>query len=139
MTIRRTLATASATLLLLASLTACFGLPGLPGGGNPGGDPGGDPGTTTGVDLNGTSWSGVDSDGDSWGLEFQNDGTVGLTYNGDSYDDASDTWSVNGETLAVHVAFTDGDVDLTGPVAEDSMDLDGTYTGGTFTLTITKD
>jgi hypothetical protein len=135
MTIRRTLATASATLLLLASLTACFGIPGLPGG-NTGGDTGGDTDT---FDLTGTSWSGVDSDGDSWGLEFQGDGTVGLTYNGDSYDDASDTWTVNGDTLAIHVAFTDGDVDMTGPVAEDSIDLDGTYTGGTFTLTITQD
>ncbi|GHF11211.1 hypothetical protein [Pseudolysinimonas yzui] len=134
MTIRRTLATASATLLLLASLTACFGIP-TPGG-NTGGDTGGDTDT---IDLSGTSWSGVDSDGDSWGLEFQGDGTVGLTYNGDSYDDASDTWTVSGDTLAIHVAFTDGAVDMTGPVAEDSIDLDGTYTGGTFTLTITQD
>lgn len=134
MTVRRTLATASAALLLLASLTACFGLPGLPGG-NTGGNTGGDTGT---VDLTGTSWSGVDSDGDSWGFEFQSDGTVGLTYNDDSYDDASDTWNVSGETLAIHVAFSDGDVDLAGPVAEGSIDLDGTYTGGTFTLTITE-
>lgn len=133
MTIRRTLATASATLLLLASLTACFGIPGFPGG-----NTGGGTGTETDI-LTGTSWSGVDSDGDAWGFDFQSDGTVGLTYNGDSYDDASDTWSLNGDTLSIHVAFTDGDVDLTGPVAEGSIDLDGTYTGGTFTLTITED
>lgn len=139
MTIRRTVATASAAVLLLASLTACFGIPGLPGG-NPGGDPGGDPGGGTDTsELSDTSWSGVDSDGDAWGLEFQSDGTIGLNYNGDAYDDASDTWAVSGETLAIHVAFTDGDVDMTGPVAADSIDLDGSYTGGTFTLTITKD
>jgi hypothetical protein len=124
MTIRRTLATASAALLLLASLTACFGLPG---------------GNTDTSGLSGTSWSGTDSDGDAWGLEFQGDGTVGLTYNGSSYDDATDTWKVSGSTLDVHVAFGDGDVDLTGPVAADSIDLDGTHSGGTFTLTITKD
>jgi hypothetical protein len=139
MTIRRTLATASATLILLASLTACFGLPGLPGGNNGNNGNNGDDPVTETTDLTGTSWSGVDSDGDSWGIEFQEDGTIGLTYNGDSYDDASDTWTVSGETLAIHVAFSDGDVDMTGPVAEDSIDLDGTYTGGTFTLTITKD
>jgi hypothetical protein len=124
MTIRRTLATASATLLLLASLTACFGLPG---------------GNTDTSGLAGTSWSGTDSDGDVWGIDFQSDGTIGLDYNGAEYDDATDTWKVSGNTLAIHVAFTDGAVDLTGPVAADSMDLDGTYTGGTFTLTLTKD
>lgn len=135
MTIRRTLATASATLLLLASLTACFGLPGLPGG-NTGGDTGGDTDT---LDLTGTSWSGVDSDTDAWAFDFQSDGTVGLTYNGDSYDDASDTWVLTGETVAIHVAFSDGAVDLIGPVSETEIDLAGSYSGGTFTLTLTKD
>jgi hypothetical protein len=135
MTIRRTLATASATLLLLASLTACFGLPGLPGG-NTGGDTGGDTDTST---LAGTSWSGVDSDGDSWGIDFQDDGTIGLDYNGEEYDDASDTWTETGGNVTIHVAFTDGAVDMTGPVGADSMDLDGTYTGGTFTMTLTTD
>ena len=132
MTIRRTLATAAASLVLLASLTACFGLPGVPTTGGGGGD-------TDTTDLTGTSWSGVDSDGDAWGFEFQSDGTVGLTYNGDSFDDAADTWSVDGDTLNIHTAFDDGDVDLTGPVAETAIDLDGTYPGGTFTLTITED
>lgn len=64
---------------------------------------------------------------------------MGLDYNGDAYDDASDTWSVSGDTLAIHVAFDDGAVDMSGPVAPDSIDLDGTYPGGTFTLTLTKD
>lgn len=131
MTIRRALATGSATLVLLVSLTACFGLPGLPGG-NSGGD-------TDTSSLAGTSWSGTDSDGDTWGIDFQSDGTIGLDYNGSEYDDASDTWKVSGSTLAINVAFDDGAVGLTGPVGESSMDLDGTYTGGTFTLTLTKD
>lgn len=140
MTLRRTLATASASLLLLASLTACFALPSLPGGGgNPGGEPEPGGGTET-SELTGTSWSGVDSDGDSWGLDFQDDGTVGLTYNGNPYDDESDTWTVSGDTLAIHVAFSDGDIDMSGPVAEDSIDLDGTCGEDcAFTLTITKD
>lgn len=136
MTIRRTVATASATLVLLASLTACFAPPPLPGG-NPGG--GTDPGTEAGTDLTGTSWSGTDSDGDTWGFEFQGDGTVGLTYNGSSYDDPADTWAVSGSTLTIHTAFDDGDVDMSGPVADDAINLNGTYPGGTFTLTITQD
>jgi hypothetical protein len=123
MTIRRTLATASATLLLLASLTACFGAPAA---------------DTSG--LSGTSWSGTDSDGDAWGIDFQGDGTIGLDYNGKTFDDASDTWVVSGGNVAIHVAFGDGDVDLAGAVAADAMDLTGTYgEGGTFTLTLTKD
>jgi hypothetical protein len=141
MTIRRTIAAVSASLLLVASLTACFGIPGLPGsgGGNPGGDPDGGTGEeTTTTDLAGTTWGGTDSDGDVWGFEFQDDGTIGLTYNGDSFDDPSDTWAVSGDTLNIHTAFDDGDVELTGPVAEDSIDLDGSYVGGTFTLTITE-
>jgi hypothetical protein len=139
MTIRRTLATASASLLLLASLTACFGFPSLPGGGT-GGEPEPEPGGgTETTELSGTSWSGVDSDGDAWGIEFQEDGTIGLDYNGNPFDDASDTWTVSGDTVTIHVAFTDGAVDMAGPIGEDSIDLDGTYTGGTFTLTLTKD
>lgn len=137
MTIRRTIATASASLILLASLTACFAPPALPGG-NTGGDTGGD--TGTGTDLTGTSWSGTDSDGDTWAFDFQGDGTVGLTYNGNSYDDPADTWAVSGSTLTIHTAFDDGDVDMTGNVdGSDSIDLDGSYPGGTFTLTITQD
>jgi hypothetical protein len=133
MTLRRTLATASATLLLLASLTACFG-GGLPTtGGNQGG------GTTTEeFDLTGTSWSGTDSDGDFWGFEFQSDGTVGLTYNEDTYDDPADTWKVNGGALTITTVFDQGDVVFTGPVDESSMNLNGTYPGGTFTVTVTQ-
>lgn len=126
MTVRRTIATASTALLLLASLTACFG--GLP---TPGG------GSTT-VDLTGTSWSGTDSDGDFWGFDFQSDGTVGLTYNSDSYDDPSDTWAVSGSTLTIRTVFDQGDVILVGPVNASAIDLAGTYPGGTFTVTITQ-
>ena len=96
MTLRRTLATASASLLLLVSLTACFG-GGLPttGGDTP----------TTDFDLTGTSWSGTDSDGDFWGFEFQSDGTVGLTYNEDTYDDPADVWKVSGSTLTCRMVL----------------------------------
>jgi len=126
MTVRRTLATASTVLLLLASLTACFG--GLPTTGG---------GSTT-VDLTGTTWSGTDSDGDFWSFEFQSDGTVGLTYNADSYDDPSDHWEVAGGTLKITTVFDQGDVVFTGPVNDTAINLSETYPGGTATLTITQ-
>lgn len=132
MNLRRTIAAAAGALLLVASLTACFSLP-IPGG-NAGG------GSDTDTDLVGTTWSGVDSDGDSWGVEFQSDQTIGLDYNGSSYDDASDTWALDGSTVSIHVAFSDGDVDLVGAYdGGDAIDLDGSYAGGSFTLTLTRD
>lgn len=126
MTLRRTIATASTALLLLASLTACFG-GGLPtvGGGN------------STVDLTGTTWSGTDSDGDFWAFEFQSDGTVGLTYNADSYDDATDTWNVAGGTLTITTVFNEGNVVFVGAVNPSAISLVETYPGGTATLTIT--
>lgn len=140
MTIRRTLATASASLLLLASLTACFGIPGLPGGGNPGGEPEPGGGTET-SELAGTSWSGTDSDGDFWAFEFQDDQTLGFTFNEDSYDDASDVWSLTGEDLHISIAFTDGEATLDGTYTEGatSVDLAGKQGTAEWTVTITQD
>lgn len=128
MTVRRTLATASTALLLLASLTACFG--GLPTTGTPGG--------TTDVDLAGTTWTGTDSDGDYWAFEFEADGTVGLTYLTETYDDPTDSWSVSGGTLTITTQFNEGVVTFVGPVDETSINLIETYPGGTATLTITQ-
>ncbi|MBN9606912.1 MAG: hypothetical protein J0G30_09905 [Actinomycetales bacterium] len=136
MTTRRLFAAATVAALATASLTGCSLLSSvLPGGGSAPVAPG------SSNPLTGTSWSGVDSDGDAWGFEFQDDGTVGLTYNGSSYDDASDTWTLSGSTLDIHTAFDDGDVDLTGDVGSGGapIDLDGRYSGGDFTLTITQD
>ena len=96
---------------------------------------------STAVDLSGSKWSGTDSDGDTWAFEFQSDGTVGLTYDGSSYDDAGDTWKTSGSTLTLHIGFDDGNTTLTGPYsAKPTIDLDGTVDGKDhpFTLTITK-
>ena len=136
--IKRITGVAATTVVLAALLSGCFG------GGTPTTT---DPGTGSGTgteqttdSLAGTSWSGTDSDGDEWAFDFQDDGTVGLTYNGSSYDDPSDTWKLSGGSLSIHTAFDDGDVDMTGPYADgaSSIDLNGTYAGGTFTLTITQ-
>lgn len=130
MTLRRTLASSTAVLFLLAALTACFGAPVQP-------QTPVDPGTST-YDLTGTSWTGTDSDGDFWGFEFQSDGTVGLTYNDDTYDDGTDTWNVAGGTVTITTVFDQGEVVFTGPVAEGTMNLAASYPGGSFTVTVTE-
>jgi hypothetical protein len=142
MTIPRTLAGVGLSAALIVSLTACFQLP-IP---NQNGGNGGNGGQQTeapadGVDLADTTWSGTDSDGDEWNFEFQGDNTLAFTYNGNSYDDATDTWELDGDQLSMHIAFNDGDMDFSGTVesADAPIDLDGTYPGGTFTLTITRD
>jgi len=124
MTLRRALASSTAVLFLVAALTACFG---APAPSNPG------------YDLTGTSWSGTDSDGDFWAFEFQSDGTVGLTYLTDSWDEDIDVWEVSGGTLTITTVFDQGDVVFTGPVSDGTMNLSATYPGGTFTLTVTEE
>ena len=118
-------------LTLLVSLSGCFFAPSTGGGTT---DPGTDPA------LVGTTWGGTDSDGDTWEFEFQPDNTVGLTFNGASYDDASDTWALAGGTLTISVAFDDGTATLAGAYADgaSSIDLDGTQGAATWTVTITE-
>ena len=136
MNIRRTLATAAASLLLITSLTACFGLPSIPGN-NGGGDPAG----TTETDLVGTSWSGTDSDGDFWAFEFQEDQTVAFTFGTDSYDDATDVWSLSGDDLHISLAFVDGEATFDGTYTEGASSIDLAAEQGTaeWTVTLTKD
>jgi len=134
MTIRRTLATAAASLVLLTSLTACFGLPGLPTTGGGGGD-------APDTDLVGTNWSGTDSDGDFWAFEFQDDGTLAFTYQDKSYDDATDVWTLTGDDLHMSIEFTNGQATFDGTYTEgaSSVDLDGEQGDAVWTVTITKD
>lgn len=128
----RSVAAGSALLFVLGALAGCGLIPGLPGGSS---------GASVDSELVGTTWSGTDSDGDSWGLELQGDGTIGLTYNGSSYDDAGDTWTQSGNTVAMHIAFDDGAVDLVGDYQglDAPMEADGSYAGGSFTVTLTRD
>ena len=98
-------------------------------------------GPSTGEPLTGTSWSGVDSDGDEWGIVFQDDGTVGLTLNGNEYDDATDTWAVADETLTISIAFTTGIATMVGPYSDGAtaIDLEGEQGDASWTLTIEQD
>jgi hypothetical protein len=131
MRITRTLAPAAIAAVLALALTGCFG--NLLGGGG---------GSTTAVDLTGTSWSGVDSDGDATAFEFEADGTVLLTFKGESFDDASDTWSQSGNAVTVNVYFNDtiGTAVYTGDIAGESINLTAVgEDGSSWTLALTQD
>jgi len=98
-------------------------------------------GPSTGEPLIGTSWSGTDSDGDEWGILFQNDGTIGLTFGGAEYDDATDTWAVADETLTISIAFVSGIATMVGPYTDGatSIDLVGEQDEFSWTLTLEQD
>ncbi|UYN83778.1 MAG: hypothetical protein KIT89_00575 [Microcella sp.] len=128
MTRLRAFAAIALSLALVAGTSACSLIPGLAP-------------DATGEPLIDTTWSGTDSDGDEWGLLFEDDGTVGLTYNGNEYDDATDTWRVANNTLTISIAFSEGVATMTGPYSDGatSVDLEGSQGAATWTLTITQD
>jgi len=137
MTSLRKLSLLSLTVALVVSLSGCFGFPGgLLNQGST--DPAAGGETSAEEALAGSSWAGVDSDGDSWVLVFQDDRTLGFTFNGDSYDDASDTWGVAGSTLTVSIVFNDGIATMTGPYAagDSTISLDGQQGNAVWTLTV---
>ena len=77
----------------------------------------------------------------SGGILFQDDGTIGLTLNGNEYDDPTDTWAVADEMLTISIAFTTGVATMVGPYTDGatSIDLDGEQGDATWTLTIEQD
>lgn len=130
-------AIAAATVLALAG---CFGTPTPTAttGGSTGTD---SSGTDSSIELAGTSWSGTDSVGDFTVFDFEADGTVNVTYNDQQFDEATDTWELDGSALTVVVFLNDdlGDVVYTGEVTGDTIDLEGVIEGDTpFTITLTK-
>lgn len=128
MTRLRILATAALAVALLAGTTACAQVSEVL---NP----------STGEELVGTTWSGTDSDGDEWGIEFQQGGGVGLTFNDGVYDDDSDVWKVENGTIVIGIAFDSGIATLTGPYTRDTttIELEGEQDEFTWTLTLEKD
>lgn len=126
-------ALAAATVLALAG---CFGTP------TPTATTGGSTGTDTSIELAGTSWSGTDSVGDFTVFEFESDGSVNVTYNQQEFDEATDTWELNGTALTVIVFLNDdlGDAVYTGDVTGDTIDMEGVIgSDAPFTVTLTKD
>ncbi len=123
----------AAALFAAAALAGCAFIPSIPDASTGGG--------SDTPELAGTTWSGVDSDGDEWGLELQSDGTVGLNYNGEAFDDAGDVWAQAGDTVTFHIGFDDGDIDMIGQYEglDAPMETTGTYEGGTFTITLTRE
>ena len=128
MTRLRILATATLALALVAGTTGCAQISEVL---NP----------STGEELVGTTWSGTDSDGDDWGLEFQEGGGIGLTFNDGVYDDDSDVWTVENGTIVIGIAFESGAATLTGPYTRDAttINLEGEQGEFTWTLTIERD
>lgn len=124
----RPLAVAAVVLTLLVGLSGCFLIPSTGGSGS------------TDTTLANTSWSGTDSDGDAWVLDFQADGTLGFSLNSDSYDDATDTWNVNGDRLTIVIQFTDGTATMIGPYTSGAttISLNGSQDTANWTLDITK-
>jgi hypothetical protein len=57
----------------------------------------------SGQELIDTTWAGTDSEGDEWSYTFQEDGTVAVVLNGESYDDAGDVWTVSGTEIVISV------------------------------------
>ncbi len=137
MTVRRVLAAAAVTAVLVTSLTACFTLPGLPGNDNGNGNGTVDDGSA----LVDTTWNGIDSNGDQWGMTFQEDGTIGLNLNGNDYDDATDVWDVSGGEITISIALVRGEAVFTGDYdgIDEPLELDGDYVDGPFTLTLERD
>jgi len=137
----RLVAAAATIALVTAVLAGCSLLPSLPGAGTDGGATEGNSESASSSELAGTTWAGVDSDGDAWGLELQEDGTVGLTYGGNSFDDATDIWAQAGDTVTIHVEFEDGPIDIVGQYAglDAPLETTGTWSDGTFTLTLTRE
>lgn len=134
----RLVSASTAFVLLGAALSGCALIPIFPSGSGSG--DGGSNGASS-SELAGTTWSGVDSDGDAWGLEFQPDGTVGLEYNGDAFDDAGDVWAQSGDTVTMHIGFDDGDVELIGQYEglDETMETTGTHSAGTFTISLERE
>jgi len=137
----RLVAAAATVALLTAVLAGCSLIPNLTGAGSEGASSdGGTSDSASTSELAGTTWTGTDSDGDSWGLELQPDGTVGLTYGGSTFDDATDIWAQAGDTVTIHVEFDDGPIDIVGQYEglDAPLETVGTWSDGTFTLTLTQ-
>ncbi|MFT4028387.1 MAG: hypothetical protein QM675_00795 [Protaetiibacter sp.] len=91
--------------------------------------------------LAGTSWSGTDSDGDFWAFEFQEDGTIAVTFNTDLWDYDTDTWTLTDGNLHISIDLEGGEGTMDGVYTEGatSIDLVGHQSEYDWTVTITPD
>ncbi len=95
-------------------------------------------------DLNDTTWSGTDSGDTDTTFILHEGGSTAVTFNGNEYDDAGDTWELEGTTVTITIYNVEGKGDATyvGEVADAAgpIDLDVSFTDvdETRTLTITK-
>jgi hypothetical protein len=124
MTFMTKLGAVAGTAVLVASLAGCA------------------PSASLGEELVGTTWTGTDSRNHEWEIEFQEDRTIGFSYDGNDFDDNSDTWTIAADQLRIAIEFGDGTATMIGPytAGATSVDLDGSQSGqsGSWTLTLTK-
>lgn len=88
--------------------------------------------------LLGTTWSGIDSEGVDTKLSFFANDMVGVTWDGESYLDPADTWSVDADgEVEITFAFTDGTGVYRGTYYGRSSPIffDIDFPGGSATLT----
>ena len=132
---RRTAAAVPLAVAVLFMLTSCFLTPTPVPNDTP--TP-----TATGVgqELIDTTWTGTDSEGDDWTYTFQEDGTVRISLNDQTFDDDSDVWSVSETEIVISVNGGDefGDIIHTGEYLglDEPMALNVRTTVGERTWTI---
>jgi hypothetical protein len=95
----RTAAAVSLAVALLFVLSSCFLTPTPAPTATP-------TATGDGQELIDTTWTGTDSEGDDWSFTFQEDGTVGITLNDQTFDDDSDVWTVSETEIVISVNVT---------------------------------
>ena len=125
MTFLTKLGAVAGAAVLLASLAGCAA-----------------PSTSNGDELVGQTWTGTDSRNHEWEIEFQEDRTVAFSFDGNSFDDISDTWVIAADQLRIAIEFGDGTATMTGPytAGATSVDLNGSQSGqsGSWTLTLSE-
>ena len=78
--------------------------------------------------LAGTTWSGVDSLDRETTFHFQPDGTVLVTYAGDTFDDELDVWKLTGTSVTIDIYQGDaaGTATYVGELGASNLVLDAT-------------
>jgi len=93
--------------------------------------------------LTGTTWSGVDSLDRETTFHFQPDGTVRVSYFGDTFDDELDTWKLSGTSLTVDIYQGDaaGTATYVGQLTEAGLALNATTDASneSFTVQLTEE
>ena len=143
MNIRRSALAVALAAVTIVALAGCIRLPFIPTGSGDTSSGGGSVVESSDADaptpeqaIVDTTWAGTDSDGDRWKITFQDGGGIAFSYGDNSYDDDTDTWTLEGSTLTITIAFDEGTAYMTGEFvdADTTISLDGQEGEATWTL-----